>query len=62
VTGEHQLGTVTKQWTGMLREAFTDADHFGITFPMDLDVKVKASLMGALMLIDFMFFEQQNNN
>jgi len=66
MTGENQLGTLTKQWSGLLREAFTDADYFGITFPMDLDVKVKASLMGALMLIDFMFYERQkdkdNNN
>lgn len=59
VTGQSQLGSITKQWTGFFREAFTDADHFGITFPKDLDVKVKASLLGALMLIDFMFFESQ---
>lgn len=58
---QNKIGSVTKQWTGFFREAFTDADHFGITFPLDLDVKVKASLLGALMLIDFMFFEQQQN-
>ena len=54
---QHKIGTVKKQWTGLLREAFTDADHFGINFPHDLDVKAKTSLLGALMLIDFMFFE-----
>ena len=31
---------ITKQWTGILKEAFTDADNFGINFPLDLDVKV----------------------
>jgi len=62
VDGETQVGKVYKQWTGFVREAFTDADHFGITFPMDLDVKMKAVVLGACFLIDFMFFETQNNN
>uniref|UniRef100_A0A3B1J7C8 Phospholipid scramblase n=1 Tax=Astyanax mexicanus TaxID=7994 RepID=A0A3B1J7C8_ASTMX len=46
-----QVGRICKQWTGMLQEAFTDADNFGIKFPMDLDVKIKAVLFGALFLI-----------
>lgn len=41
------LGQISKQWVGFLREVFTDADNFGISFPMDLDVKVKAVLLGA---------------
>lgn len=56
-----EIGAITKQFRGFLAEAFTDADRFGITFPMNLDVNVKATLMGALFLIDFMFFEQNNN-
>ncbi|KAG7457140.1 hypothetical protein MATL_G00243430 [Megalops atlanticus] len=51
------VGRITKQWTGFLREACTDADNFGIEFPMDLDVKMKAVMLGACFLIDFMFFE-----
>ncbi|KAJ8274415.1 hypothetical protein COCON_G00090400 [Conger conger] len=51
------VGTISKQWTGFLREAYTDADNFGIKFPMDLDVKIKAVMLGACFLIDFMFFE-----
>ena len=58
---EEEIGKVTKQWSGLLAESFTDADNFGATFPMDLDVEVKATLLGAVFLIDFMFFEQQNN-
>eukprot|EP00091_Calanus_sinicus_P011013 TRINITY_DN25132_c0_g1_i1.p1 TRINITY_DN25132_c0_g1~~TRINITY_DN25132_c0_g1_i1.p1 ORF type:complete len:231 (-),score=69.40 TRINITY_DN25132_c0_g1_i1:67-759(-) len=59
-----EVGLITKQWSGFGKEAFTDADNFGISFPLDLDVKVKATLLGALFLIDFMFFEtkQDNNN
>ncbi|XP_054691096.1 phospholipid scramblase 1 isoform X1 [Grus americana] len=56
------VGRISKQWTGFLKEAFTDADNFGITFPMDLDVKMKAVMIGACFLIDFMFFEHAGDN
>ncbi|CDQ92431.1 unnamed protein product, partial [Oncorhynchus mykiss] len=55
-----KIGKISKQWTGLLREAFTDADNFGIQFPMDLDVKMKAVMIGACFLVDFMFFESGN--
>ncbi|KAF7667073.1 hypothetical protein LDENG_00079400 [Lucifuga dentata] len=56
-----KIGKISKQWTGLLREAFTDSDNFGIQFPMDLDVRMKAVMIGACFLIDFMFFESANN-
>ena len=59
--GSTEVGKISKQWSGLLREAFTDADNFGISFPMDLDVRMKATLIGALFLIDFMFFEKKQN-
>ena len=58
-----------------MKEAFTDADNFGVNFPVDLDVKVKskqltggitctfqikATLMAAVFLIDFMYFEKDD--
>ncbi|XP_070409464.1 phospholipid scramblase 1 isoform X2 [Nothobranchius furzeri] len=55
-----KIGKISKQWTGLLREAFTDSDNFGIQFPMDLDVRMKAVMIGACFLIDFMFFETPN--
>ncbi|GCB72857.1 hypothetical protein scyTo_0002225 [Scyliorhinus torazame] len=55
------VGKITKQWTGLMRESFTDADNFGIQFPMDLDVKIKAVMLGACFLIDYLFFEKNNN-
>ncbi|XP_071293773.1 phospholipid scramblase 1 isoform X3 [Agelaius tricolor] len=55
------VGRISKQWTGMVREMFTDTDNFGISFPMDLDVKMKAVMIGACFLIDFMFFEHSGN-
>jgi hypothetical protein len=49
-TGE-EIGKISKQWTGFVKETFTDADNFGIYFPFDLDVKLKAVLLAALFLI-----------
>lgn len=64
--GEVEVGKISKKWnynsmSGMVREMFTDADNFGISFPMDLDVKMKAVMLGACFLIDFMFFEKAGN-
>nr|XP_017204355.1 phospholipid scramblase 3 isoform X1 [Oryctolagus cuniculus] len=53
------VGRISKQWGGLLREALTDADDFGLQFPLDLDVKLKAVLLGATFLIDYMFFEKR---
>ncbi|XP_030648752.1 phospholipid scramblase 1 [Chanos chanos] len=55
---EQQIGSITKQWSGCLKEALLDTDNFGVQFPLDLDVKMKAVLVGACFLIDFMFFEK----
>ena len=51
VDGSVEVGKITKQWSGLIREYFTDADHFGLTFPLDLDVNIKAVLLGACFLI-----------
>lgn len=57
-----QIGAVKKVYAGFITEMVTMADRFTIDFPMDLSVKAKASLLGALFLIDFMFFEKNDNN
>ncbi|OWA53027.1 Phospholipid scramblase 2 [Hypsibius exemplaris] len=60
--GQTQVGKISKQWSGLARELFTDADNFGIQFPIDLSVEVKATLLAANFLIDFMYFEDSHNN
>ncbi|KAL8559225.1 hypothetical protein ACOMHN_040349 [Nucella lapillus] len=55
--GDTHVGTISKQWSGLAKEIFTDADNFGVTFPLDMDVKTKATTLGAVFLIDFMYFE-----
>lgn len=62
IGSEKIIANINKQWSGLAREFFTDSDNFGVTFPMDLDVKLKATLMGAVFLIDFMYFEKSSGN
>jgi len=57
---KNAIGKIAKQWSGW-HECFTDADTFSIAFPMDMDVRAKAAYMGALFLIDFMYFEKKQN-
>jgi len=35
---------------------------FKIEFPTNIDVATKALLLGATMLVDYMYFEKQNEN
>ncbi|XP_042636786.1 phospholipid scramblase 1-like [Orycteropus afer afer] len=45
------IGKISKKWAGFMTEVFTDANKFKIKFPYDLDVKMKAVLLGACLLI-----------
>ncbi|KAK7469818.1 hypothetical protein BaRGS_00036147 [Batillaria attramentaria] len=56
------VGQISKQWSGLAKEIFTDADNFGVTFPLDMDVKTKATMLGAVFLIDFMYFEHDEGD
>jgi uncharacterized protein YxjI len=59
--GGQELGKITKKWSGLVKESFTDADNFGITFPNGIDLSQKAVLLGAVFLIDFIHFENSCN-
>ena len=59
---EQVFGKITKKWSGLLKESFTDADNFGVTFPGQWPDNIKAILLGAVFLIDFVHFENKNNN
>jgi uncharacterized protein YxjI len=59
--GGQELGKITKKWSGLVKESFTDADNFGITFPQGIDLSQKAVLLGAVFLIDFVHFENSGN-
>lgn len=51
------VGRLTKYWTGFFEEALTDADNFGMRIPKDMNVEIKAVLLGACFLLDYMYFE-----
>lgn len=59
---ENEYGKITKKWSGLFREGFSDADNFGITFPATWDVPVKSLFLGAVFLIDFVHFENKGNH
>lgn len=56
-----ECGKITKKWSGLLKEGFSDADNFGVVFPAEWDVRVKALFLGAVFLIDFVHFENKND-
>jgi len=56
-----ECGKITKKWSGLLKEGFSDADNFGVTFPAEWDVKLKALFLGAVFLMDFVHFENKGN-
>ena len=56
-----ESGQIQKKWSGLLKESFTDADNFGITFPVEYDARLKAVILGAVFLIDFVHFEDKGN-
>jgi len=54
------VGKITKKWSGLLKESFSDADNFGIEFPANITNEVKAFLLGTVFLIDFVHFEDKD--
>lgn len=60
----YKLGSITKHYGGLVGELCTDFDEFTINFPLDLDVTLKACLVGAAHLIvsyDFLDAFPYNN-
>ncbi|EDV26179.1 uncharacterized protein TRIADDRAFT_24095 [Trichoplax adhaerens] len=61
-TNDEKVGRIAKEWAGLLKEALTDADNFAITFPESTEVKNKAVLLGAIFLIDFIYFGKRGRD
>ena len=51
-----------KDFGSMVQQQFTKADNFGATFPMTASPEAKALILACVFLIDFMFFENAQNN
>jgi len=54
---DKQVGSISKKWNGVLKEVLTKADRFSIDFPTDIDIGMKATLLGMTFLIDYLHFE-----
>jgi len=52
----NEIGVIQKNWGGLLKEVFTDADRYQVNFP-DWDNAKKAIMFAAAISIDFDFFE-----
>ena len=57
-----EVGNITKQFNGFCKEIFTDADNYVINFPVGIDMHKKALLLGAALMIDFLFYETKSND
>ena len=52
-----EVGKISKEWGGLLKEVFTDADRFGVEFPDYVSEEEKAVVFATAISIDFDFFE-----
>lgn len=59
MVGQRQIGVIKKNWSGLAREALTEADNFTLEFPKELHPGLKLLLLGVVFLIDFVHFERQ---
>ncbi len=56
---DQEKGKISKKWSGLGKEMFSDADNFNIEFPANIDLNKKNILLGALFLIDMLYFENK---
>lgn len=59
--GGRVIGHIKKKWSGLLKEAFTDADNFEVEFAADTDPRWKALALAAAVLLDVVHFERAKN-
>ena len=58
---DREVSVIRKKFSGLLKEAFTDADNFGIEFSDEnMNTDSRKLLLGATFLIDFCCFENNN--
>jgi uncharacterized protein YxjI len=57
---DRELARVEKKWSGMLTEAFTDADRFRVMFESpELNLDERALVLAAGIFIDLQYFERK---
>ncbi|GMR51448.1 hypothetical protein PMAYCL1PPCAC_21643, partial [Pristionchus mayeri] len=61
-TNRATVGHIKRKWKGCLRSTYSKANEFHIEFPADMDVRTKANIIGACIMIDFEQFEKSKHN
>ncbi|KAF2068656.1 hypothetical protein CYY_010020 [Polysphondylium violaceum] len=56
-----EIGEMQRQYSGLTKELFTDIDNFFIQFPPNANADQKSLLIGALFLIEILFFDGKSN-
>lgn len=57
-----EVGSVVWKFKGFCVQVLTDSDSFVVNFPPEMPVEDKALFIGATLLLDFMYYEHQDNN
>lgn len=60
VVGGQDVGKISKKWSGLLKEAFSDADNFGVEFGPAMSPALRTLVLAATFLIDFLYFEDRD--
>ena len=57
--GDTECALVSKKWSGLLKEAFLDADNFSVEFTGELSEKEKKLVLAASVFVDLQYFENK---
>ncbi|MEM6996463.1 MAG: phospholipid scramblase-related protein, partial [Myxococcota bacterium] len=55
------VGAIKKQWGGLMKDAFTDADTFGLELGPGMDPQLRSLALAATFLVDFLYFEDSGD-
>ena len=59
------IGKIIKEaphdFEDLVQQGMTDADNFTMSYPKDIDPRLKAAMAAALLLIDYQFFEDEGD-
>ena len=60
-----EIGKIIKEaphdFEDLVQQGMTDADNFTMSYPKDIDPRLKAAMAAALLLIDYQFFEDEGD-
>jgi uncharacterized protein YxjI len=60
--GGVEVARIEKKWSGLLREAFTDADRFRVLLPRpELGLTERLLVLAAAVFVDLQYFEHKAN-